>query len=94
MVTTAAGAIPIYYGILKYLSTGTTSSGNRPLNTLPPILFLAATLTFALAARPQLERAGRPEGQRRLDRNLRVATGLFVLGLLMGSLRFALALHG
>ena len=55
MLTASSGAIAIYFAILNYLGTSTAPrSAVGVLGALPPILFLAATATFALALRPRL----------------------------------------
>jgi hypothetical protein len=54
MLTAATGAIPVYFAVLKYLgaeAASTTWFGR--IGALPPILFLVATVMFALALRPR-----------------------------------------
>ena len=54
MLTTATAAVPVYFAVLKYLGAeavgGTTFSR---VGVLPPLLFLAAAIIFALALRPR-----------------------------------------
>jgi len=101
MVSTAAGAIPLYYGILKYLGLGSAGMVGRRLSIAAPLAFLAASVAFALAARPQWQPPARQRAAhdgmptadtvRSVDRTIRIGTALFVLGLLIGSARLALA---
>jgi hypothetical protein len=78
MVSTAAGAIPLYYGILKYLGLGSAGMVGRRLS---------------IAAPQRAAHDGMPTADtvRSVDRTIRIGTALFVLGLLIGSARLALA---
>ena len=55
MLTTASGAIPVYFAVLKYLGTERLegSLGSKA-SILPPVLFLGAIVLFALALRPEI----------------------------------------
>jgi hypothetical protein len=56
MLTNAAGAVPIYFAIMKYL--GTENIGDKTfsrLGILPPVLFLLSAIIFAIALRPRLQ---------------------------------------
>ena len=56
MLSTATGAIPLYFAILKYI--GFDKIGSTMLSKvaiLPPVLFLVAAILYVLALRPRYE---------------------------------------
>ena len=62
MLTASTGAIPVYFAILKYLGTETAwGSWFSTFAALPPLLFLASAIVFALALRPRYT-VVKPEG--------------------------------
>lgn len=89
MLTTSTGAIAVYFAVLKYL--GVERIGGAlvtRVGILPPLLFLTASICFALAMRPRLATLTRTEfagfrAQRlaRLDRYITVGTALFAAGM-------------
>jgi hypothetical protein len=89
MLTTASGAIPVYFAVLNYLGTARVegSLGSK-VSALPPLLFLAAIVLFALALRPQLTSltpdqfaAYRGNRLRRLNRFIGWGIGAFSAGM-------------
>jgi hypothetical protein len=101
MLTTSAGAIPVYFAVLKYLgieqieSTLLASAG-----IIPPVLFLAAIILFALALRPRfavLTEAEfdifRAERYLWLNRYILAGTILFTAGVCLAIVIFFLSLN-
>lgn len=96
MLTTSTGAIAVYFAVLKYL--GVERIGGSLLarvGIVPPLLFLTASICFALAMRPRLatlseaEFAGfRAQRLTRLDRYITVGTVLFAAGMCIAIMLF------
>ncbi len=55
MVTASAGAVPVYFVLLKYLGFEHAARGWSALAVVPPVLLLATTAVFADALRPRWE---------------------------------------
>lgn len=57
MISTSTGAIPIYFAILKYLSSADSATaegaGIAQISIAPPVLYLMALVIFAIALRPK-----------------------------------------
>jgi hypothetical protein len=88
MITAASASIPLYFAVLKYVGVeAMTGSWFARLGLLPPALFLASTVVFAVGLRPRLAwiderdfaafRARRLVG---LDRLIVAGLTLFALG--------------
>jgi hypothetical protein len=100
MLTSSAGAIAIYFAILKYLGTETfTTSTTGWLSAVPPVLFLASVATFALGLRPRLAAvhekdfpAFRAKRMEQLNLFLTAGMVLFLVGLILAFVVFARAL--
>jgi hypothetical protein len=102
MLTTSSGGVAVYFAVLKYLGWEQANFG-VPLVVLtvaPPVLFLAAAGTFAVALRPSLTYVERSEyaefRARRVEqmhRRAGIGTLLYVTGLLLAVLTFALVLE-
>lgn len=91
MLTTATAAVPVYFAVLKYLGAeavgGTTFSR---VGVLPPLLFLAAAIIFALALRPRfawIKHADfadfRMTRLKQLNRAMLVGLAVFAVGILL-----------
>jgi hypothetical protein len=52
MLSTASGAIPVYFAVLKYLGVERVSAGWKALSVAPPVLLFAAMLAFSIPLRP------------------------------------------
>jgi hypothetical protein len=101
MLTTSTAAIPVYWAVLKYLRLEQVSSSAVALLAIvPPLLFLTATVLFALALRPRFA-ALRPEQflqfrtnrLRQLDRYINAGTTAFVVGVGLAILLFLTAMY-
>lgn len=52
MLSTASGAIPVYFAVLKYLGIDHVFLGWKAFSVGPPALFFAAMLAFSVPLRP------------------------------------------
>lgn len=97
MLTTSAGAVAIYFAILKYLGTEKIARSLAGwISVTPPLLFLASVALFGWALRPRLDAVTRSDfpifrdnRMRQLNRLLTAGTGLFVLALALTFVVFA-----
>jgi hypothetical protein len=55
MVTATAGAVPVYFALLKYLGLAQAQPGWFWTASIPPVFLLAACLVFADGLRPRAE---------------------------------------
>lgn len=97
MLTTSAGAIAIYFAVLKYLGTEkVTLSAVGWVSVIPPLLFLVSVAVFGWGLRPRLGAVSRSDFPtfrdnrlRQLNRLLATGTALFVLALALAFAVFA-----
>jgi hypothetical protein len=52
MLTASAGAIPIYFALLKFISIERASAGWQSMSVAPPVLLIGAMIAFTVALRP------------------------------------------
>jgi len=91
MLTTATGAVPVYFAVLKYLGADAVGgSWFSRIGALPPLLFLAAAIVFALALRPRFASVKqadfadfRTARLRQLNRDILAGLALFATGVLL-----------
>jgi len=91
MLTTATGAVPVYFAVLKYLGADAVSgSWFSRIGAVPPLLFLAAAIVFALALRPRFASVKqadfadfRTARLRQLNRDILAGLALFAAGVLL-----------
>lgn len=88
MVTTATGAIPVYFAVMKYLGLERfTNLYERFFGVLPPIFFFLAAGAFVLALHPNYTRLApsdfekyRDERITKMNRRMAIANVLFGIG--------------
>lgn len=91
MLTTATGGVPVYFAVLKYLGAEAVGgSWFSRIGALPPLLFLAAAIVFALALRPRFASVKpadfadfRTARLRQLNRDILAGLALFAAGVLL-----------
>jgi hypothetical protein len=89
MISTASGAIAIYFAISKFLGVEVSGEGRHLVRVVPPVLFLFSTVILILAIRPSLISLGsavdygtvREARLRRLARLMDSAMWIFFAGL-------------
>jgi hypothetical protein len=90
MLGASTGAVPVYFAVLKYLGASAGPGWAGQLRIAPPLLFLAATVVFALALRPRFGEVT-PDGfaafrlarLQQLNRMMLIGVALFAGGLLL-----------
>jgi hypothetical protein len=100
MLTASSGSVAVYFAVLAFVgSKDVSSTGLGWFAVVPPVLFLAAVVCFALALAPRLAPVSQGEFARfradrlmHLARWLRVGLGLFVSGVALALVVFALAM--
>jgi hypothetical protein len=91
MVTATAGAVPVYFVLLKYLGFDHAMRGWLAIAVVPPVLFLAATIVFADALRPRGEHVDREAFVAYRQRRLRAMDVRIKVGMAMFSTAVAAA---
>jgi hypothetical protein len=90
MLTSASASVAVYFAVLKYLGVEKrTGSVTGNLGVVPPILFLAAVVAFAIVLRPTLGRIATADDFERFRNHrleqlnlwITIGLGLFVAGM-------------
>jgi hypothetical protein len=100
MLSTSTSAIPVYFVLLKYIGFEHLSGALRARAAIfPPLLFLAAGITFGLALRPLLANitdsefaAFRAKRLSQLNGFIKAGAALFVAGICLAIVLFFSAL--
>jgi hypothetical protein len=90
MLTAATGAVPLYIALMTYLGQAKGGAIIASLRVLPPLLFLAAAASYALALQPRFGlvtadafAAFRRRRLEQLNRCMLIGSALFGIGLLL-----------
>jgi hypothetical protein len=90
MLTAATGAVPLYIAVMTYLGPARGGAIFAQLRVLPPLLFLAAAASYALALQPRFGlvtaeafAAFRRRRLEQLNRCILIGSALFGIGLLL-----------
>lgn len=92
MLTTSAGAVAIYFTVLKYLGAEkVTRSVIGWVSVIPALLFLATVAVFGWGLRPRLYAVSRSDFPTLRDNRLRQLNRLFTAGIALFVLALTLA---
>lgn len=100
MLTASSGSVAVYFAVLAFVgSKDVSTTGLGWFAVVPPVLFLAAVVSFAFALTPKLAPVSqqdfddfRAERLTHLNRWLRAGLTLFVSGVSLSLVVFALAM--
>jgi hypothetical protein len=101
MITTATGAIPLFFAVLKYLGAEKAVTPlSAWLGVVPPALFIASAVAFVIALRPQYELVDaatferfRTSRLKLMNKLILLGTGAFLLGVLLAIVVFLITLY-